>query len=672
MTWVWILIAAVAAVIISLIQYNYLFARAKDKRRPWFAVLRAITVFCILLLFISPKFERNTYETLKPQLIVMVDNSSSIKQGDADAVLNSDLNALLSDAELKDKFEIITYNFDQQVTERESSTFEGESTDISKALQEPQQLFKDRNKAILLLTDGNQTVGSNFQYVNIDAKTHVYPVIYGDTTRYPDVRISQLNVNRYSYLNNEYPVEVFLNYSGDATIRSTFKVMEGIRTVYQQPVEFSKIKNSTVLNFNLTSNSVGLHRMVAQVETIPAEKNKKNNVRNFAVEVIDQQSKILILTNTAHPDMAALKTAIESNEQRSVDIKNINESYEINDYNLVILYGYDSAFAKANSAIKAIGKNTWLILGTKPDIAFLNRNSEAFQIENYPQVDDVQPALNDAFTNFNLESFDYRDYPPVQSPFGQITSNVPLDVIMYKQIGAIKTQQPLWFTYEDGATKHAVFAGNGLWRWRSKNYLDSKDFRNFDDLINSQIQYLSSNKKRNRLEVDFKTFYYENDRILITAQYLNKNYEFMDDGILNLILTNKETKELLTRPLILSNNSYTVDLSGLEAGDYEFKVTPEKESIERFGSFSILEFDIENQFINSNPEGLQAIATDSKLFFPRQRQDIKSTLVQDALLQDIERKEVTYQSLIDWKLLMAFILILLTLEWFLRKYEGLT
>jgi hypothetical protein len=672
MTWVWILIAAIAAVIISLIQYNYLFARAKDKRRPWFAVLRAITVFCILLLFISPKFERNTYQTLKPQLIVMVDNSSSMKQGNAAADLNLNLNAILSDAELQDRFDIITYNFDEKISERENSNFEGVSTDISKAITEPQQLFKDRNKAILLLTDGNQTVGNSFQYAQLDSKTHVYPIVYGDTTRYPDLRISQLNVNRYSYLNNEYPVEVFLNYSGEENIRSIFKVTEGGRTVHQQPVAFSKTQKSTVLNFNLISNSVGLHRMVAQVETIPAEKNKKNNSRDFAVEVIDQQSKILILTNTFHPDMAALKSAIESNKQRSVDIKKVNESFEINDYNLVILYGYNSAFAKANSTIKSLRKNTWVILGTKPDISFLNRNTEAYQIENYPQVDDVQPVLNDAYPNFNLESFDYEDYPPVQSPFGQISSSVPLDVLMYKQIGAVKTQQPLWFTYEDGATKHAVFAGSGLWRWRSQNYLDSKDFRNFDDLVNSQIQYLASTKKRNRLEVDFKTFYYENDRILITAQYLNKNYEFMDDGVLNIVLINNRTKKSLTRPLVLSNNSYTVDLSGLDAGEYNFKVIAEKENIERSGSFSILEFDIENQFINSNPEGLKAIATDSKLFFPRQIKELKSTLVQDALLQNIERKEVSYESLIDWKLLMGFILILLTLEWFLRKYQGLT
>ncbi|WP_194852641.1 hypothetical protein [Nonlabens antarcticus] len=671
MIWIWIAIAALVAVLISLIQYNYLFARTTDKRKPWFAVLRALTVFLILLLFISPKIENNNYKTLKPQLILMADNSSSIKNLNVEEALGIDLEELKNDPELNEKFDVLTYTFDQHISQQDSLNFTGSSTDLSEAILQPQQLYKDRNKAIVLLTDGNQTVGNSFQYLKTDRKTHLYPIVYGDTTKYPDLRISQLNVNRYSYLNNEYPVEVFLNYTGDADVNTVFKITENGNTLFEQAVSFSKSEKSAVLNFNLTSNSVGLHRMLAQIQWITSEKNRENNSRNFAVEVIDQQSKILILSNTFHPDMSALKSAIESNKQRSVEIKKLSDIYAIDDYNLVILYGYNSAFAKANSSINTLGKNTWLIFGTKPDLSFLNATNDAFKVENYPQTDDVQPIINNSYPNFNLELFQYDDYPPVQSPFGQITNDVPIDVLMYKQIGNVETRQPLWFTYEMGTTKHAVFAGSGLWRWRSQNYLNTKDFRNFDDLINSQIQYLASNKKRNRLELDFKTFYYENEKVLIGAQYLNKNYEFMNDGVLNLKLRNSENEEAVIRPLILTNNNYTVDLSGLNAGDYTFTVDAATENLTRSGNFSILEFDIEKQFIYSNPEGLKAVAFDSNLYYPRQIKQLKSVLMKDSLMQDVERKEVTYQSLIDWKILMGFILILLTLEWFLRKYNGL-
>ncbi|MEP0675143.1 MAG: hypothetical protein ABJC32_06400, partial [Nonlabens ulvanivorans] len=93
--------------------------------------------------------------------------------------------------------------------------------------------------------------------------------------------------------------------------------------------------------------------------------------------------------------------------------------------------------------------------------------------------------------------------------------NTAPDVLIYKSIGDVETQQPLWFTYEENETRHAVFLAEGFWRWRAQSYLDEKDFKNWDELVGSQIQYLASNKRRNRLELDYKTFYYQNQKIII-------------------------------------------------------------------------------------------------------------------------------------------------------------
>jgi hypothetical protein len=45
-----------------------------------------------------------------------------------------------------------------------------------------------------------------------------------------------------------------------------------------------------------------------------------NNSKNFAVEVIDQKTKIALVTAINHPDVAALKRSIESNAQRTQTI----------------------------------------------------------------------------------------------------------------------------------------------------------------------------------------------------------------------------------------------------------------------------------------------------------------------------------------------------------------
>lgn len=672
MTILWIILAAIVAALVALFQYGYIFSNKKNsKRKPWFALLRFLTVFAILILFLDLKFDKTTYQTIKPLLLVELDNSSSIAQLNASEELKADYNSLVHHPSIKENFEVQSFGFSNVIQPLDSIKFTGAETNIFNAIQQPQKLFKDRNKAVIILTDGNQTSGNSYSYASIDAKSAIYPIIYGDTTNYPDLKITQLNVNRYSYLNNEFPVEVFTSYSGSDAIATQFKITSGNTTLHQEQIRFSKENSSKIINLNLTSKKVGTQSLRASLTPLTAEKNTNNNYRNFAVEVIDQQTKILILSNVMHPDLAALKKAIASNQQRDVSIQNTGDNPDLNDYNMVIFYSPDNAFAKAYNQAKQLNKNTWTITGPSTDYDFLNGQMSAYSIEVDEEVDEVQPILNTSYTTFNLEGFSYEDYPPVQVPFGAVRMNTAPDVLIYKSIGDVETQQPLWFTYEESDTRHAVFLAEGFWRWRAQSYLDEKDFKNWDDLVGSQIQYLASNKRRNRLELDYKTFYYQNQKIIVNAQYLDKNYEFEDNGILNMTLVHTATNNRTVRPFILEGNSYTVDLSGLEAGDYRFTVKVENDQLSQSGSLSILEFDVEKQFISSQDQGMKQLVGVDDVYYQGQIEQVVSQLMQNPLLKPVERSSTSYASLVDWKYLLGLILLLLGLEWFLRKYSGL-
>jgi hypothetical protein len=665
------IIAAVVAALIALFQYSYIGTSRDIKKKPWFALLRFLTVFCILSLFIAPRFESKTYDSVLPQLVIMVDDSKSIDYLKASSLVQKDLKSLLENDGLISKFEMQTFKFSDHIEPYDSLGFNKTETDLGKAILEPQELFKNRNKAVVVLTDGNQTTGTSYAYSERDDKTSLYAVIYGDTTQYADLQITNINVNRYSYLNNEFPVEVFISNQGAENLTRNFKVTQGKNTLYQQIISFDSNKRSAVARFNLTSTSVGTQSMVAAIETLSEEKNTKNNHRSFAVEVIDQQTNILIISDQLHPDIGALKKAIESNQQRKVTFKNTSESYNLNEYNLVVMYGVSPAFEKAYMQKEQLNKNTWVITGPDPDLQYLNAKQSSFQIETDSEKDVVQPIINDSYATFNLEKLNFDDYPPVSVPFGSLIVNTHVEVLFYKQIGTIATAQPLWFTYETGDTKHAVTLLEGLWRWRAQSFLDHKDFKNFDDLVSSQIQYLASNKKRNRLEVNYETFYYQNKAIVINAQYLDKNYEFEDNGILNMMLSNKNNKEIITRPFVLSGNSYKVDLSGLIDGNYTFTVQVENDQLSRSGSFSILEYDIEKQQVSATDTGMKKLLGNSNVMYQGQMDQLITKLNGDPLLQTVERANVKQSSLIDWKYLLGVILLLLGLEWFLRKYNGL-
>jgi hypothetical protein len=158
---------------------------------------------------------------------------------------------------------------------------------------------------------------------------------------------------------------------------------------------------------------------------------------------------------------------------------------------------------------------------------------------------------------------------------------------------------------------------------------------------------------------------------VINAQYLDKNYEFEDNGILNMTLSNKKNKEVITRPFVLSGNSYKVDLSGLINGDYTFIVQVENDQLSRSGLFSILEYDIEKQQASASDAGMKKALGNSNVMYQGQVDQLIARLNSDPLLQTVERANVKQSSLIDWKYLLGVILLLLGIEWFLRKYNGL-
>ncbi|MEP3043712.1 MAG: hypothetical protein ABJO53_07405, partial [Nonlabens ulvanivorans] len=388
MTIFWIILAAIVAALVALFQYGYIFSNKKNnKRKPWFALLRFLTVFTILILFLDLKFDKTTYQTIKPLLLLELDNSSSIVQLKADEELKADYNSLINHPSIKENFEVQEFLFSDVIKPLDSLKFAGVETNIFNAIEQPQKLFKDRNKAIIILTDGNQTSGNSYSYASIDAKSAVFPVIYGDTTNYPDLKITQLNVNRYSYLNNEFPVEIFTTYTGSEAITTQFKITSGNTTLHQEQIRFSKDNPSQIVNLNLTSKKVGTQSLRASLTPLTLEKNISNNNRNFAVEVIDQQTKVLILSNVIHPDIAALKKAIASNQQRDVSIQNTDDNPDLNDYNMVIFYSPDNAFAKAYNQAKQLNKNTWTITGPSTDYEFLNSQMTAYSIEVDEEVD---------------------------------------------------------------------------------------------------------------------------------------------------------------------------------------------------------------------------------------------------------------------------------------------
>ena len=670
-TIIFILLSLVIAVVFC--SYQYFYKNTNVSKLTWLlASLRFVTVFAILLLLINPILTSNTFEAIKTPLPIVVDNSTSVVDLKANATAIELYEKLSSNKDLQEKFDVQSYRFDAEFETATTFDFKGKQTNIEEVAKNLKSIYRNAVFPTILISDGNQTIGNDYVF-SFDANKKVYPMVLGDTTTFLDIKIAQLNVNKYAFHKNKFPVEVFVNYAGTKAIAADFKISQGNTILNTQTVSFSPEKKSAIFNVLLPANQVGLQIFRASITSRESEKNAYNNVKNFAVEVIDQKTNIAIISELNHPDIGALKRAIETNSQRKVTILKLNEIKTLSDYNVLILYQPSSNFKSVFESNAIAQVNTFIITGTSTDFTTLNQYQSSLVFRMSGQREDYIGSFQSQFNLFALDDIGFEQFPPLQNAFGTITTNANVEVLLSSKIRNIETNAPLLAFAENQGKRTAFLLGENIWKWRMHSHVETKSYEKFDVFADKIVQYLSSNNSRKSLVVNHESFYNSGDAIEISAQYFNKNYELDEKARLTISVTNKNTKQNKKYDLLRSSNAFKVNLDGLGAGQYQFSVKELNSNTAYNGYFEILDFDIEKQFVNPDVEKLNqlAVQTQGKVYYPNQVDRLIKSLLENEDYKAIQKEIVTKTPLIDWVWLLVFIAIALASEWFIRKYNGM-
>ncbi|MDT7830614.1 VWA domain-containing protein [Pricia sp. S334] len=680
-----IILAAIVALGLVLFQYYYK-VRRKGRLYIILSFLRFLALFGALLLLINPQFTKNEYRIEKADLVVLVDRSTSVAA--SSDTIQKMVREITESEELGNRFTLVSYGFGAKLMD---GAFDGEvvngngildvdsiysenSTDISGALRGIQDIHSASNTAVVLFTDGNQTFGRDYEYYESNRKLAVFPVVVGDTTRYDDIAVTQVNANRYAFLNNKYPLEIYVSYSGKTDIRSTLNVAVNGRTVFRENIELSETDQVRTINTLLNANSVGLKNIVVSVESLTNERNTANNSRQLAVEIIDEKTDVAIVSNLRHPDIGTLKKAIESNEQRSVTImKPTGNSAKYEGVDLFILYQPDTSFDPLYDYIQNKNSNLFTITGTQTDWNFLNKAQNSFSRNSYNQAEEVFPMQNPGFRIFNASDFSILDFPPLNANLGEIQLDAAGDILLTQRIRGAELDQPLLAVLENNAQREAVLFGENSWKWRMQSFRNEGDFTNFDEFVGRLVRYLASNSSRERLTLEYNSMYTGSGSAKIAATYFDESYTFSPNARIDIRLKNTDTDAVTDMPMLLTGSYYQSDVSNLVPGNYDFTVSVRNENLSKSGRFSILDFDVEKQLITTDYPKLARLArnTGGKSYFPSEVETLLSELLKDDRYLPVQKGEQNTVSLIDFQILLALITIALAAEWFIRKYNGL-
>jgi hypothetical protein len=667
---IWILLGLILSIFLGYYLYYYK-VKQPTKINLLLAIIRSFVFFLIGLLLINPSIPEEVLFSQKTKLSVLVDNSSSIKYFKKDSLINHILEGLKNDKKLNKKFNIDYYSFGNKFQLSDTFNFNDNQTDISIPLKKITRIQKNRNSPIVLISDGNQTIGNDYLYTKI--KEPVFPIVIGDTSKYKDVKISQINVNRYSFINNKFPVETILQYDGVQPVRLRYSIENNGKIIYTKIIKFTEKNNSRILKTFIKASQEGLNVYKSKIQYLENEKNKANNYKNFSVEVNNKQSKILIVSSFYHPDLGALKKAIERDKQRKVNIEIIkSKKHQINDYQLIILYQPDEKF---NLLLKQLNSNKlsfMLITGSKTDWSFINNESLGITKKNINQLENYSASFNNSFFTFSQKNIGFENFPPLLDYFGELNIMIPHQTLLFQNINGYSSQRPLLVAANENNQKKIFLFGEGIWKWRSSSFQKKNSFINFDKFIGSIVQYASNKKIRDRLDIDIKPSYNINSKILISAFYIDENFQFDNRATLLFTVLNKNTKEKKILPFSLSDSSYQLYLNSLDSGKYEYTVSVNEQDISKKGNFVVNDFLVEEQFTsaNSNKLGLLAKKTKGELYFEDNYNLLMDKLVNDDQFQIEQKSKQISSNLINKTWMMLVIVTLLSLEWIIRKYIG--
>ena len=667
---IWFFIAFVLSGSLGYYQYYY---RVKKLTKVSFllVIIRSLVFFLLILLFLNPSITKESIINQKAKLSILVDNSSSIRFFKKDSLVHAILQNFKTHKKLNKRFDINYYSFGNLFQQSDSFSFDENQTDISMPLERISKIQKNASNAIVLLSDGNQTIGNDYQYTSL--KDPVFPIVIGDTTEYQDVKIAQINVNRYSFINNQFPIESILQYEGTQTIKLRYSLENNGKIIFSKRINFSEKNNSHILKTFIKATKEGTNFFTSKIEYLENEKNIVNNSKNFSVEVIDKQSEVLLISSFYHPDLGALKKAIESDKQRKVTIKIVdNKNIQLNKYQLVVMYQPNNKFNNIIDQLNSNKSSFMLITGSKTDWLFLNNKSLGINKKNINQLENYSARFYNGFLNFSQKNIGFENFPPMIDYYGETTVSIPHQTLLYQSINGFSSQNPLLATANHNNQKKVFLFGEGIWKWRSSSFLKNNSFQYFDEFIGNLVQYASNKKIRNRLDLDITPYYNANSSIQIGAFYVDENYQFDDRATLLFTIKNKDSKNKKIFPFSLSGTSYQLELTSLEAGEYEYTIEVDGQNISKKGTFKVNEFLIEEQFTNANSSKLELLAqkTAGKLYFEDKYRLVIDDLVTDNRFTTIQKSKKTIDKLVNWQWIMLLIIGLLSLEWFIRKYIG--
>ena len=647
-------------------------------------------------LLLEPLIQSVAYDEEKPIAIVLVDESSSVLARN-DAAVGDTLNgwtaALVQDLSSRG-LEVERYGFADElrpVVEADSAfRWDGAQTNLNAAIRTLAPRIENRNVAgIVLASDGLINRGSSPVYGVQWPNLPVWTVGLGDTATVRDRWINTVNHNAVAYLGNAFPVQAFVESQGMDGQAGKLEVLHNGSVIASETWQTTGTTERTKIEFMLTAEATGLQKYTLRVAPSNGEYDTSNNQRTLYIDVLESRRVIACIGAAAHPDLGAIRMALEALESYEIlafdvaSLRNPNALTDaLNEADVVIAHNLFGKRWGGMEWTKLLAMNdlpVWWLAADEPTWEALQSDNDlGVQMTASGDLTQTHQArLNPAFSA--LEWPDglaeaLREWPPFFGPFEQVTWSPAWSTLAYRQFGDVETNDAFWgMRGTASGSKQILSIGEGLWRWRMRNFALNQNHAQFDTFIQRQVQFLAAEDARKRLVVQTEKRIGADQRVQFSGQAFDAAWTPMRDATIELKLTD-EAGQVFTRTMLPATRGFEADFGRMPAGTYRWvaMTTLDGTAFDDSGMVIVEDSQIERTHAAADLDVLAQVSdiTGGAFlgYWKDAAPDAAGTAIEtEGIPATIRHEQTQLRDAIDWRIWLALALALLTVEWIVRR-----
>lgn len=669
-------LSIIVSFILSLViaGFFYFKDRKNSETASWIKLIlascRFFIVFIIVFLLFKPIVVTIKEDVKKPNLLVLIDNTSSIVLRDS---TEGEKVRIVSDrlrTELSGIGEVHLIPFGKGLFEGEDLDFKNEGTNVSRAISLLSDEYVNENVgSVVLISDGVQNIG--MASINSLLQSPIYTVGVGDTGAIVDAAVLDVYHNDLSFKGDKFNIELNLSFSGLEGVPQKVIVEFNDRKV----IEFSyrPVKDSDHLKktFYLKADSVGLKSILCSVSSRSTDKILSNNSKQSYIKIIEDKQNVLFVSNGGSPDARIIKSSFFGDDKFKLESKLFKEDVpNLEHLDAVVLIGNSS---QANRWLKEINEiDVGFLWFTGVDGVFKNDFLQFVRLDE--SNDNVSVIVDESFDGFDLSGVlkAQDQLPPIAIPFGKWKVNGEIETVFNQKIGGVETSYPLFLFSNYNGNTFGVFIGEGLWRWGFfQNTDDNQSFIN--DLLTKSIRKIASKSIKSDLKLRFKDEWLNNEEIQLVVDRFNDVSELTNEKSLffNLLDANDDSKRF---DFMRVNNHYELNIGLLPFGVYNYSIGYNAiDSIGLEGGFIVKENKLESESVVADHYMLKKLSqeTNGEFYLIEDVGSLIKKLKSSKNFKSVSFYESVLDHLIKNKWIFFIVLILASLEWFVRKWQGI-